>query len=1070
MSTLKKIHAPRVIGLLVLLALATPLSLAAHPIRAATILDDIPAPTVSISDAIIAEGDEASAASAIFTISLSAASGTITAVSYCTANDTALDPSDYAAACDATMVTFAPGQTSQSVSILIGGDRTDEPDETFFVNLTAALNLTIADGQGVGTIIDDDDPPGLSISDCSVIERNIGTVNCVFQVALTAASAKTVSVEYATADGTATAGSDYVTQSGTLVFLPGQAPKTISIVVDADLVDEQNQTFGVNLGNQVNAILSDAQGQATIIDDDAPPEVSVDDCTTIEGDAGAASCDAAVTLSAASEIPVVVSIATLDGAAVAPADYTAVATTDLVFLPGDTTQAFSVATNGDPLDEADEVFELMLTGPINATIVDGQATGTITNDDLSPTMTISNVSVGEGTTGTSSASFAVSLSAPSGRAVTVDYVTVDDTADAGSDYVNASGTLIFAPGVTVQYITVLVTGDLVAEPSETFVVSLTNPANAVIADGLGVGSILDGGTPPVTIAIDSTSIVEGESGLALAIFTVSLSRAAGQPVTVEYQLVSGSATAPSDYLTTASIEVNIPSGLLEQEFAVQIHGDRIDEENETFFVILSNPLNAVISVGQGVGTILDDDSAPTLRAGDCSLAEGDTGAPVCIFSSTLSAASQKTVTVSYSTADGSAIAPGDYAARVGTLTFPAGTTTLSTTVLVAGDTLDELDESFTFNLSGAIHATIADAQGVGRLSDDDMPPGISVSDCAASEGDSGTVPCTVHVTLSARSGKQIIVSYATADLSAAEVSDYIIGSGSLIFSAGETAKEITVAVKGDTLDETDEAFAINLSSPTNATISDGQGLGIITDDDAQPTIAIGDASVTEGDAGIVSAVFSVSLSAASGKTVIVSYTTADATAVAPGDYVAATTTTLSFPPGMVTQHVTIPVNGDGEQESDETLLVNLTSPLNTTIADGQGVGIILDDDGVGERPTISIDDVTVIEGDSGVVGATFSVSLSAVSSRNVTVAYATADGSATAGSDYNARSGTLSFAANGPTTQTIIIEVRGDRLAESNETFVVGLSAPVNATIADGQGVGMIVAEDYDVSLPLIVR
>ena len=214
---------------------------------------------------------------------------------------------------------------------------------------------------------------------------------------------------------------------------------------------------------------------------------------------------------------------------------------------------------------------------------------------------------------------------------------------------------------------------------------------------------------------------------------------------------------------------------------------------------------------------------------------------------------------------------------------------------------------------------------------------------------------------------------------------------------------MTVLVHGDTLDEANETFTLNLSNAVNATIVDGTGTGTITDDDPLPALTINDVSVAEGDTGTVAATFTVTLSAVSGRTVTVDYATANNTAVAPGDYTAASGT-LTFTPGQTSKTVTVQVNGDLIDEIDETFFVDLSGATNATIGDAQGVGTIIDDDA---QPTISIDDVTVTEGNTGTVNANFTVSLSSASGQTVSVGYSTADGTAIAGSDYVAIGGSL---------------------------------------------------------------
>jgi len=226
-----------------------------------------PNPTsLSINDVSVAEGNSGTV-NASFTVSLSAVSSQTVTVDYATANGTATAGSDYVAT--SGPLSFSPGTTTQTVTVTVNGDVLDEPNETFFVDLTNPSNATIADPQGIGTIVDDDGTPSLSIGDTSVTEGNSGTVNASFPVSLSAPSGQTVTVLYATANGTATAGSDYTARTGILSFPPGMTGQTVIVSVIGDLLNEPNETFFVNLSGAINATLEDPQGIGTIIDDDA---------------------------------------------------------------------------------------------------------------------------------------------------------------------------------------------------------------------------------------------------------------------------------------------------------------------------------------------------------------------------------------------------------------------------------------------------------------------------------------------------------------------------------------------------------------------------------------------------------------------------------------------------------------------------------------------------------------------------------------------------------------------------------------------------------------------------------
>ena len=278
-------------------------------------------------------------------------------------------------------------------------------------------------------------------------------------------------------------------------------------------------------------------------------------------------------------------------------------------------------------------------------------------------------------------------------------------------------------------------------------------------------------------------------------------------------------------------------------------GDTIDEFDETFFLNLSDATNATIVDNQGVGTIVDNDALPVLTINDRTITEPDNGTATVTFIVSLSAASAKAIAVNYSTLDGTAVAGSDYTTNQGTLVFAPLETSKTISVSVIGDTIDEFDESFFLNLANATNATIADAQGAGTILDNDAPPTLTINDKTITEGDLGTQIMTFTVSLSAQSQKTISVDYTTANGTAISGSDYTATNGTLIFAPGEITKNISVQVIGDRSIESDETFFLNLSSATNATIADVQGIGTIVNND-QPTaftiIASGTVTINNG--------------------------------------------------------------------------------------------------------------------------------------------------------------------------------------------------------------------------------
>jgi probable HAF family extracellular repeat protein len=338
-----------------------------------------------------------------------------------------------------------------------------------------------------------------------------------------------------------------------------------------------------------------------------------------------------------------------------------------------------------------------------------------TGEQSPPLLTINDVTVTEGHTGTQAASFTVTLSSASTQAVTVAYNTANGYASAGSDYQAISDTLTFAPGETSKTITVLVIGDRLPEPNETFAVNLSSPTNALIADDQGIGTILD---DEPRMDIGSATVAEGNSGTRAANFIVFLSAASTESVTVAYGTAYGSATAGGDY-QAASGTLTFAPGETSKTITVQVIGDRLPEPNETFDVYLNNPTNAWFIQNQAVGTILDDE--PRISIGDVTKAEGKKGQTTLFtFTVTLSMAYDQPVTMSFATANGTAkTSDSDYIAKSGTLTFAPGETTKTITIEVKGDSKREANETFYLDLFGnSSNSLVTKSRGVGTILND----------------------------------------------------------------------------------------------------------------------------------------------------------------------------------------------------------------------------------------------------------------------------------------------------------------------------------------------------------------
>ncbi|NOX53422.1 MAG: hypothetical protein GXP27_03090, partial [Planctomycetes bacterium] len=584
----------------------------------ATILnDDGVAPTIGVEGFTDYEGVAGQRTPFTFQVTLSRPSADPVTVQYTTVDGTATAGRDYEPV--AGTLTFLPGDTTETVTVIVLGNGIPEPDRVFQVRLSNPVNADLAHDRADGVIRDDDDPlPQLTIQDVDPPEGIPGELTPLeFVVELSGPAAETVRVDYATADGTATAAdNDYRPQSGTIVFAPGEMRKTIRVDAVGDDRVEADEFFFVNLSNLVGpAEMVDDQAVGVIENDDVTvPSVSIDDASTVEGDAGMTEMAFDVWLDGPSDSPVTVEVTTSDGTATSlrtGRDFYKIGSLTLQFDPGETRKQVFVQVIGDENIEGDETFFVNLTSATGAVLSDDQATGTIINDDFAvPEINILSMRALEGTQagGTRPFEFVVVMDEQSTQPVTVDFATASGTAQEGDDFVGRTGTLTFAPGQTTQTIVIDVIADAADEANEEiFFVNLANPVGAVLRRDQGVGTILDDDDPVPRLVIQRQAAVrEGHTGTTAVDLTVLLIGQAGRSISVDYTTASATAASGNDFVRQSGTLTFAP-GEYQKTITVEVIGDRDVEPDEEFFVNLSNPIGAVLEQPQATVEVLNDD-------------------------------------------------------------------------------------------------------------------------------------------------------------------------------------------------------------------------------------------------------------------------------------------------------------------------------------------------------------------------------------------------------------------------------------------------------------------------------
>ena len=375
--------------------------------------------------------------------------------------------------------------------------------------------------------------------------------------------------------------------------------------------------------------------------------------------------------------------------------------------------------------------------------------------------------------------------------------------------------------------------------------------------------------------------------------------------------------------------------------------------------------------------------------------------------------------------------------------IPAGSTTLGLQVSVTGDTNFEQDETFTINLSSVVGASVDDGSATGSITNDDVASGptLSITNQVISyEGNSGTTQAVFTLQLSAPASTGVTYDIATINNTATAPSDFVAKSlvGQTI-PAGQTSKTFSVTINGDTAVEFDEVYIVEVSNVTGAVMPNNQSIAKIRNDDGVPALSISDVSISEGDSGTKMANFTLSLSAPSSTWVQVDVNTADGSATVGSDYYQQSPQGFGISPGQTSATLGVEIIGDTTFEPNETFTVNLSNVIGATIADGQATGTITNDDGAG-GPTLSIGDVSITEGNACSKQATFTVTLSAASASAVPTTSPRPTARRVSGIDYVAKSLVGQSMPAGTTSKTFTVGIKGDTVAEPNETFLVNLT------------------------------
>ncbi|MGF1455653.1 MAG: Calx-beta domain-containing protein [Alphaproteobacteria bacterium] len=1054
------------------------------------VLDEDGAPDLAlfVSSPVIVEGDTGTK-QAVFEVSLSRPAPSGFSLPFTTVDGSAVAGVDYVAQSGA--LAFGMGDRAKTVSVDIIGDTTPEAAELFSLAVTPPSPFTekAVGAVGEATIIDTDATlPSLSVSarDTGGLEND----EVEFVVTLSHPSIDLVTVRYRTLSGTGlmeergTDNGDFARESGILTFQPGETSASIFVSAEFDAFNEVDETVVLELFDPANAELSGGvpalRTTGWILDDAGAPDLAlfVSNPVIIEGDAGTTQAVFEISLSRPAPQALSLAYTTVDGSALAGTDYIAKSGT-VDFVAGQRTAFVSVDVIGDVVPEAVDLFSLAVTpsaaftDAVNGVV--GEAT-VIDTDAALPSLSITARDTGG--LENDSVEFVVTLSEASAEVVTVGYRTLSGTGQRNTrstdqgDFERDSGVLTFAAGQTSQVVSLSVDFDSVQEVDETAILELFDPTNAQLSGGVPVlratGWLLDEqGAPDLALFVSSPVITEGDAGTREAVFEISLSRPAPEALSLAYTTVDGSAEAGTDYVAQSGT-IDFKAGQRTAFVAVEVIGDTVPEASELFSLAVTPSAAFTDTVNGVVGeaTVLDTDaSQPVL-----SVSARDTGGlenDFLDFVVTLSKASNEVVTVGYRSLNGTGLRAerstdnADIDNESGVLAFQPGETSKTISIQIDFDTINELDESIVLELFDPTNAALPDnaaaLRATGWIVDEGSAPdlGLYVSNPIIREGDAGTTQALFEINLSRPAPEALSLAYTTVDGNAVAGTDYVAKSGTVDFAPGQRTAFVSVDLIGDITEEAFEIFNLVVTPSDAFTLDAAAGAvgeaSIVDDDAALPSISASarDRGGLEND----TIEFVLTLSEPSADPVTVSYRTLPGSATEVTDF-DVETDSVTFQPGQTSLVAGVFARFDSVNERDESVVLELFDPINGVLSGGgttyRATGWILDESGDPDLALFVSNPVVDVRGE-GATQAVFEVSLSRPAPEALSLPFATAAGTAEAGTDFVPASGTVAFA---PGQQTAFVAVdipgtAGDALPE-DFTLTIDTAAPLPEGSATG--------------------
>jgi alpha-tubulin suppressor-like RCC1 family protein len=1014
-------------------------------------------------------------------------------------------------------VTIPAGSASATVVVTPIDDAVDENTETITLTISSdAAAYQIGATNSATANLEDDDTAGITVNPTSgLVINEAGATSATFTVVLTSQPTASVSIGVSSLDTT-----EGTVSPTSLTFTASNwsTAQTVTVTAVNDALDDGNVLFTVQTANAAssdpnynNRAVADVT--ATCVDDDTRGIVLSK--STLAVTEGGATDTYSVRLASEPTGTVTVTLGS------SPSSEVSLSTTTLTFTGGaggtwNSPQNVTVTAVNDDLDEDRDL------GTAEAVTIShsasggdyagqsGTATANVSDNDQKPSLAISGGNMVLEATG-AVMPFTVTMTRKSDVAISVNYsyygasgpvTSVSTTLSAPIGSGDATVTLASVAGLTPKMVLRIGSEDLLVTAVAGSTATVTRGANGTTPAAYGAGTAVEFGDfvkvsgtltwdPETTgakvfnVPVLNDTLYEGDEYLYYQITSQSPTNAATIPAAPNAYIwgyirdttdpmpslaftSSGSTIAENGGSATVTAQLSEVSGswtYVNLGFTGDALRGQVYINEETW----DGPTQITDAFYAADETVIGLGSLDGIAAGTVLVTIYDEKMVVQSIDTVLGIVTvlrgQLGTTAQAFYFDDGPLRFGDLRASSEWIYIDPGQLSGSVTVTAEDDAIDEADETATIGFASLTGASAgAPASYTLTVTDDDDPPTVQFSVASLTRAE-GSGSATLTVTKSHRSERAVTVPYAITG-TAAGGTDYTIPASPLVIPAGADSATIVVTISNDALDEDDETVILTIGSPTNATVG---GIGALTltigDDDATPTVTFTSASQSK-DEDDGTATITAQLSAISGRSVSIPFTTGGL-AVIGTDVGYAPASPLIIPAGSTTGTITVSILEDDLYEGDETATVSMTtgSIVNAT---GSGTTVhtltITDNDA---KPIVAISDVNVTETDAGTVTATVTVTMTGKAGVTLTFNYATSDGSATiGGGDYSTASGLLAWTPGTTGAKTFAVTVNSDNISEGDETIATALTitAPsvpfVNAGLSDLSGVVTINDDD----------